>query len=778
MCADRRVKAGARPRRISAGKKALFAAVICVGFFLVLEAALWLGGVRTIAQREDPQRGFSGLVKVFQRRGGVYRTRPSRVPQTFNSQSFARRKGSDTVRIFCLGGSSSYGFPWNSKVAFTAILGDVLAAAHRQRRFEPVNASGISYAMHRVRMVAEEILEYEPDIIIIYSGHNEFVERSHYKKLKQRSASRHRVEHALGHLRVYSGARSLIAQFRSGISLESQRPEFYVRRDPTAVYDEHEKRQVVAEYREGLTDLVQQAQARGVKVVLATVPCNLREWAPQLSMLGKKLDGPTFETWRSAVAAGFDDRQRGAYESAAANLKRALAIAPQHAITRYELAKAYEGLEAWDAARQAYEGACDDDMSPIRRLSAINDAVRAVADEQGALLVDIEELFQQRSEHGLIGLNLIEDYVHPTLAGHELIAWHLWEAMERAGWFGPSAVDRVLFDSVVDQRATGSVPLNAPWFFNQGVVLAHRGLTDRAIEKYRQALNLSPDYVVTHFNLAYLLESKGQTKLAIYHYRRVLALDPNFARIDLSLARALAAGGEFDGAAKHYGRALRRGADAAEAEAGLGRVYQLQGKLGEAIGHLGKAVAMDGELASAHQHLAESLLVVGRVDEAIGSYQRYLQLAPGDAQSRYQLARALLGTGRVEQSLEQLEQVLRSQPDAVAGLSLSARILAVHWGERVRRPQRAVELGQRAAMLTGRRDPVILDVLATAYAAAGRFELAVATAQEAIGLARKAGDEGLARQIAVRLKLFENGQAYRDPAPDAVSRQIPAQRAR
>jgi tetratricopeptide (TPR) repeat protein len=199
-------------------------------------------------------------------------------------------------------------------------------------------------------------------------------------------------------------------------------------------------------------------------------------------------------------------------------------------------------------------------------------------------------------------------------------------------------------------------------------------------------------------------------------------------------------------------------------------VYQLQDKWDQAIEHLRKATAIDSQLSSAQQYLAESMLAAGRIDEAIEAYQRYLQLAPGDAQSRYQLARALLATGHAPQAVAQLDLVLQAQPDAVPALNLTARILAAHSDAQIRRPQQAVQLAQRAATLTGRREPVILDVLATAYAAAGQFELAVAAAHEALALAEKAGNDDLVERIKARLELFVNGQTYREPLPDAINR--------
>jgi spermidine synthase len=69
-----------------------------------------------------------------------------------------------------------------------------------------------------------------------------------------------------------------------------------------------------------------------------------------------------------------------------------------------------------------------------------------------------------------------------------------------------------------------------------------------------------------------------------------------------------------------------------------------------------------------------------------------------------------------------------------------------------------VELAERACEATGYGDPALLDTLAAAYAAAGRYADAVATARRALG---PAGGDG---PTAERLKLYERGEPFRDPA--------------
>ena len=75
----------------------------------------------------------------------------------------------------------------------------------------------------------------------------------------------------------------------------------------------------------------------------------------------------------------------------------------------------------------------------------------------------------------------------------------------------------------------------------------------------------------------------------------------------------------------------------------------------------------------------------------------------------------------------------------------------------------AVRLAQRIVELSGPRRPDFLDTLAAAYAEAGRWPEAVATAEEAVVLAQSASRNTLAAQIQSRLDLYRGGRPYRAP---------------
>jgi hypothetical protein len=111
-------------------KKLFFVLIICEVFFGFLELVLWISGAETQIKKEDPFRGFSSLVKVFEREDDRYKTRYVSLHRTFTDQSFRAEKPDNGFRIFSLGGSSSCGYPWGDEVAFTEILGELIAEEH------------------------------------------------------------------------------------------------------------------------------------------------------------------------------------------------------------------------------------------------------------------------------------------------------------------------------------------------------------------------------------------------------------------------------------------------------------------------------------------------------------------------------------------------------------------------------------------------------------------------------------------------------------------------
>jgi len=75
-----------------------------------------------------------------------------------------------------------------------------------------------------------------------------------------------------------------------------------------------------------------------------------------------------------------------------------------------------------------------------------------------------------------------------------------------------------------------------------------------------------------------------------------------------------------------------------------------------------------------------------------------------------------------------------------------------------------VELAQRASQSSGNSDPMILRILAAAYAEAGRYSDAVETAQRASQIAESQANPMLAARLRAQVELYQAGTPLRVPA--------------
>jgi tetratricopeptide (TPR) repeat protein len=297
-----------------------------------------------------------------------------------------------------------------------------------------------------------------------------------------------------------------------------------------------------------------------------------------------------------------------------------------------------------------------------------------------------------------------------------------------------------------------------------GVTLAQLGKVPEAIGHYEQALQIKPDYAEAYYNLGLALSRIGKIQAAIEQYEQALRIKPDFAEAHCSLGNALAQVGRIGEAIGHYEQALRIRPGYAKAHNNLGSALSQVGRVQEAIVQFDQALRIKPDFAEAHCNLGMALGQVGEIEEAIVHYEQALRIKPDFAEAHYYLGNTLEQTGRVREGIGHYEQALRLKPDYAEAENNLAWLLATLAPADGGDPVRAVTLAERACELTNNRVAEYLDTLAVAYAAAGRFNDAIAAAQKAIGLARSAGQTQMVSEIETRRELYRAGRAYRAPA--------------
>jgi Tfp pilus assembly protein PilF len=117
----------------------------------------------------------------------------------------------------------------------------------------------------------------------------------------------------------------------------------------------------------------------------------------------------------------------------------------------------------------------------------------------------------------------------------------------------------------------------------QGKKAFDGGNVDEAIDNYRKALEIKPDYAEAHDKLGLALAERGQIDEAIAHFRKALEIKPDFTEAHNDLGLALIKCGRVEEAIAQYRRALEIKPDFAEAHINLGSALAARGRADEAI---------------------------------------------------------------------------------------------------------------------------------------------------------------------------------------------------
>jgi Flp pilus assembly protein TadD/Tol biopolymer transport system component len=181
-----------------------------------------------------------------------------------------------------------------------------------------------------------------------------------------------------------------------------------------------------------------------------------------------------------------------------------------------------------------------------------------------------------------------------------------------------------------------------------------------------------------------------------------------------------------------------------------GSALAATGRLKDAVAQYRKAAALAPEYPDAHNNLASALVESGRPDEAVAEFERALALKPDFAEAHAGLGGLLAQRGKVNEAVPHLQkaaELVPQNPLALGNLCLALSLAG--------RPQEAIPHAQQAVALTKGEDPLLLDMLGRLYAQAGRVPEALEPTRQALGIATRAGDVNLARDLRGRLSTYE-----------------------
>jgi tetratricopeptide (TPR) repeat protein len=269
----------------------------------------------------------------------------------------------------------------------------------------------------------------------------------------------------------------------------------------------------------------------------------------------------------------------------------------------------------------------------------------------------------------------------------------------------------------------------------------------------------------THVHLGLMLADEKRMDAAELEFATAVNLDPTYAPAWRFLASALNESGRTDKALQSAGRAVELDPSYAAGHFILSVILAEQNQMQRAIGEAQRAVELEPEYLPPYRLLAGFLLESGRTNEAINAARDGLAVSPFNPELHCTLGLILARTGDFASATNQFAYALLLKPAWPPALNGLAWLLATCPDEKVRNGAEAVQRAEQACAVTGRGDPTMLNTLAAAYAEAGKFPEAINVAQEAIAVARAAGNAAAADQAENLLGIFQSGRPFRENTP-------------
>ncbi|MEZ5597570.1 MAG: SGNH/GDSL hydrolase family protein [Pseudomonadales bacterium] len=322
----------------------------------------------------------------------------------------------DTYRIFSYGGSTVFGTP----VPEYGFMSQLAARLNEQApgRYTVCNMGEGGRDSSGVLLDVEKTLRYAPDLVVVLSGHNEFLQPAF-----QATGTRRMQEWVatLSSVRLAQKFMKRLNHRKHTESAEQPTPQAV----QAVARDSADFQARVSRYHANLTQVVALTGDAGVPLLLGTLSANLKDWPPvyrSLAVANGGVSDPD-RIMRSIDAAIRDDAKGAQALLDAGPLPSEEAKAPVMQFLRARIALATADDHERPALLATLQQANDNDPVPWRASSDFNVFVRGLAASAGHVtLLDVDSLLRHAASDGLPGFDLITDNCHPTPHANHLIA--------------------------------------------------------------------------------------------------------------------------------------------------------------------------------------------------------------------------------------------------------------------------------------------------------------------------------------------------------------------
>ena len=283
-------------------------------------------------------------------------------------QEFTVKKDPNVIRIFIIGGSVAHG--WEDAISIDE---DIVIG----KKLEIINVGMPGYDSYRVKLIAQELLSYEPDAIVVLTGNNEYYNQQGFN-LTAYKLNKYFLRY---HLYYYlkNSINHLISRYAN---------KYHKDREKTLDY-----------FEKNLRSIVRSARSKRVPLILCTLPMNLHGMSSLMLpsdnyfLLGK---------------LSFENEK---YSDAIKYLRYFNSRNPENIYGYYYLGQVYEELKDYKEAKENYlksvEFSDDDYVTPSR-----NKVIRKISREEDTGFIDLESIVMRTAKNDITGREQFNDHCH------------------------------------------------------------------------------------------------------------------------------------------------------------------------------------------------------------------------------------------------------------------------------------------------------------------------------------------------------------------------------
>jgi tetratricopeptide (TPR) repeat protein len=363
-----------------------------------------------------------------------------------NSELFQIDKAPNTFRIFVLGESTTIGYPYFHNGSFHRWLQYRLSRMYPDKNFEVINLSLTAVNSYTVLDFGKQLAQYQPDAVLIYTGHNEYYGALGVGSTSYIGSNRFLVQTLLK-LRTLK----VVQLFNNCIKKVS------------GVFASHKTAD-----RETL--MQRMASRQHIQLNSADYQAGVNQYDKNMTELCHLLNDEKIPTFLSTVVSNQKDQPPFISEGAGPNSAMGFYKAGQQAFAKAD----------YLTAKQDFDKAKELDELRFRAPEAINTIIRKLATEFPEVhLVDTKKEFEQYSPHGIVGNETILEHLHPNLHGYSIMSDAFFQAIQSQHLITDTAETQLSYEQLVKEMPITKMDslvgliqitsLKTGWPFNQPI---------------------------------------------------------------------------------------------------------------------------------------------------------------------------------------------------------------------------------------------------------------------------------------------------------------------